>query len=144
MQNFELQFWDVGGCVGYLLSSKSILKVVSQMVRLCDYATVLFSYIHIGFLTFVALLKNTFSDGTPCTYVVMYTQIIKLLHLGMEGCRNWGCNGDGLDHSFWIPKYDTQPYFQRLSHSLRIFWPCACVIPDNEKGGKVKYYNLSF
>ena len=58
MQNFELQFWDVGGCVGYPLSSKSILKVVSQMVRLCDYATVLFSYLHIGFLTFLALLKT--------------------------------------------------------------------------------------
>ena len=58
MQNFELQFWDVGGCVGYPLSSKSILKVVSQMVRLCDYATVLFSYLHIGFLTSLALLKK--------------------------------------------------------------------------------------
>ena len=28
------------------------------MVRLCDYATVLFSYLHIGFLTFLALLKT--------------------------------------------------------------------------------------
>ena len=69
MQNFELQFWDVGGYVGYPLGSKYILKVVSQMVRLCDYATVLFSYLHIGFLTFLALLKNTFWDGTPCKMV---------------------------------------------------------------------------
>ena len=66
MHNFELQFWHVGGCASYPPSSKSILKVVSQMVRLCDYATVLFSYLHIGFLTFSALLKNTFGDGTPC------------------------------------------------------------------------------
>ena len=51
---------SVGGCGGQPLCSKSILKVVSQMVRLCDYATVLFSYLHIGFLTFLALLKNTF------------------------------------------------------------------------------------
>ena len=28
------------------------------MVRLCDYATVFFSYLHIGFLTFLALLKK--------------------------------------------------------------------------------------
>ena len=50
------------------LSSKFKIhsKVVSQMVRLCDYGTVLFSYLHIGFLTFLALLKNTFCDGTPC------------------------------------------------------------------------------
>ena len=65
---FQLQFWDVGVCVGYPLSSKSILKVVSQMLRLCDYATVLFSYLHIGFLTFLALLKNTFWDGTACIW----------------------------------------------------------------------------
>ena len=69
MQNFEVQFWDVGGCVGYPLSSKSILKVVSQMMRLCDYATatVLFSYLYIGFLTFLALLKNWFWDDSPCS-----------------------------------------------------------------------------
>ena len=72
MQNFELQFWDVGGCVGYPLSSKSILKVVSQMVRLCDYATVLLSYLRIGFLTFLALLKNTFWDGTPCSSGIIF------------------------------------------------------------------------
>ena len=54
--------------VGYPLSSKSILKIVSQMARLCDYATVLFSYLHIGFLTFLVLLKNTFWDGTPCSF----------------------------------------------------------------------------
>ena len=75
MQNFKLQFWDFGGCVGYPLSSKSILKVVSQMVRLCDYASVLFFYLHIGFLTFLALLKNTFWDGTPCTYLTFKINI---------------------------------------------------------------------
>ena len=48
------------------LRSKSILKVESQMVRLCDYGTVFFSYLLIDFLTFLALLKNTFGDGTPC------------------------------------------------------------------------------
>ena len=69
MHNFKLQFWHVGGCGGYPLSSKSILKVVSQMVRFCDCGTALFFYLHIGFLTFLALLKNTFWDGTPCTKV---------------------------------------------------------------------------
>ena len=51
---------SVGGCGGQPLHSKSILKVVSQMVRFYDNATTLFSYLHIGFLTFLALLKNTF------------------------------------------------------------------------------------
>ena len=51
---------NIRGCGGQPLCSKSILKDVSQMTRLCEYATVLFSYLHIGFLTFLALLKNTF------------------------------------------------------------------------------------
>ena len=33
---------SVGGCGGQPLCSKSILKVASQMVRLCDYASVFF------------------------------------------------------------------------------------------------------
>ena len=57
---------NIWGCGGQPLHSKSILKASSQMVRLCDYATVFFSYLHIDFLTFLALLKNTFWDGTPC------------------------------------------------------------------------------
>ena len=90
MQNFELQFWDVGGCVGYPLSSKSILKVVSQMVRLCDYATVFFSYLHIDFLTFLALLKNTSWDGTPCTmfWLTMYWDSILFISILL---RKSGC-----------------------------------------------------
>ena len=60
ISNFSFEMLEAVYCVGYALSSKSILKVVSQMVRLCDYATGLFSYLHIGFLTFLALLKNTF------------------------------------------------------------------------------------
>ena len=32
MHNFELQFWHVGGCAGYPLSSKSILKVKTQIL----------------------------------------------------------------------------------------------------------------
>ena len=72
MHIFKLHFWHVRGCGGYPLSSKSILKVVSQMVRLCDYATVLSSYLHIDFLTFLALLKNTFRDGTPCTFMTIF------------------------------------------------------------------------
>ena len=43
---------NVGGYGGYSLSSKTILKVVSQMVRRCDYGTALFFYLHIGFQTF--------------------------------------------------------------------------------------------
>ena len=31
-----------------------------------------FSYLHIDFLTFLALLKNTFWDGTPCTYLLSH------------------------------------------------------------------------
>merc|ERR1719266_2923041 len=42
------------------LHSKSILKASIQMVRLCDYATVFFSCLHIDFLTFLALLRGTF------------------------------------------------------------------------------------
>ena len=72
MENFELQFWDVGGCVGYPLISKSILKASSQMVRLCDYATVLFSYLHIGFLTFLALLKTHSEMEHPVFQVGTY------------------------------------------------------------------------
>ena len=58
---------NIWGCRGQPLHSKSILKVVSQMVRLCDYAIVFLSYLHIGFLTFLALCKNYFWDETPCT-----------------------------------------------------------------------------
>ena len=46
---------SIGGCGGYLLHSKSILKVVNQMVKLREYATALFSYLHIFLLTFLAL-----------------------------------------------------------------------------------------
>ena len=65
LENFENI--SIGGCGGQPLHSKSILKVVSQMVEFCDIATALFSYLHIGFLTFLALLKNYFWDGSPCS-----------------------------------------------------------------------------
>ena len=44
MQNFELQFWNAGGCLGYPLSSKSILKVKKQM-------SLPKQHVHISFLT---------------------------------------------------------------------------------------------
>ena len=51
---------SIGGCGGQPLYSKSILKVITQMVGCHDNATALFSYLPIGFLTFLALLKNYF------------------------------------------------------------------------------------
>ena len=51
---------SIGGSGGYPQHSKSILKVINQMVGFCDNATASFSYVHIGFLTFLGLLKNYF------------------------------------------------------------------------------------
>ena len=67
----EFGIFSVGGCGGQTLHSKFILKVVSQMVGFCEYATVLFSYLHIGFLTFLALLKIYFWDETPYTQKIL-------------------------------------------------------------------------
>ena len=62
---------NILGCGGQPLHSKSILKASIQMVRLCDYATVFFSYLHIGFLTFLALLK-THSEMEHPVYVAKH------------------------------------------------------------------------
>ena len=43
LENFENI--SIGGCGGYPLHSKSILKVVNQMVEFCEYATALFLYL---------------------------------------------------------------------------------------------------
>ena len=118
MQNFELQFWDVGGCVGYPLSSKSILKVVSQMVRLCDYATVLFSYLHIGFLTFLALLKNTFWDGTPCIIYGLYHSLASD-HFGTKHFPIIWVLGNCISMAGWKLWNEI---FYRLSRFLLYFW----------------------
>ena len=49
MHNFELQFWHIGGCGGYPLSSKSILKVKKQMPLPKEHG-------HVPFLTKMAVL----------------------------------------------------------------------------------------
>ena len=66
MPNFELQFWHVGGCAGYPLSSKSILKVKKQMSLPNE-------HVHIPFLTswivFVGILgfqSMALRYQTPC------------------------------------------------------------------------------
>ena len=66
MHNFELQFWHVGGCAGYPLSSKSILKVKKQM-------SLPKQHVHIPFLTpwiaFVGILgfrSMALRCKTPC------------------------------------------------------------------------------
>ena len=58
IQYIEFRIISVGGCGGQPLHSKSISKSVSQMAGFCDDATALKSYLRIGFLTFLALLKN--------------------------------------------------------------------------------------
>ena len=62
---------NIGGCGGQPLPSKSILKVVSQMVSLCDYGTALFFHLHIGFLTFQDHLYLSYQTGTPCMNVIL-------------------------------------------------------------------------
>ena len=51
MRNFELHFWHIGGCGGYPLSSKSILKVKKQMPLPEEHA-------HVPFLTKMAVLVS--------------------------------------------------------------------------------------
>ena len=63
---------NIGGCGGQPLCSKSILNVVSQMVRLCNYGTALIFNVHIGFLTFQDHLYLSYQTGTPCTFKFFY------------------------------------------------------------------------
>ena len=61
MRNFELQFWHVGGCGGYPLSSKSILKVKKQNPLPKEHVHIMFltpRIVFVGMLGFQSLSKH--------------------------------------------------------------------------------------
>ena len=119
---------NIWGCGGQLLHSKSILKASSLMVRLCDYATVFFSYLHIDFLTFLALLENTFWDGTPCTNKVKFFFNLKSWNYGIQTSV---CNKS----SFETPLYTVVVELQRKRRRKkgRVWLLFLCMFRDRKK-----------
>ena len=88
-----------------------------------DNATVLFSYLHIGFLTFLALLKNYFWDGSPCKHNSQPAEgrlRPKIIDGGRSGYvpRNLGTIGN-----FFRPKYRSGYVPRNLGTISNLFHP---------------------
>ena len=72
MHNFELQFWHVGGCAGYPLRSKSILKAKNQNPLPKE-------HVQAPFVTQIEFLGGNLGCWSwskhyekPCTYLYAY------------------------------------------------------------------------